>query len=296
MDLGPIPSAGSGLSYDQIAEVLADVALQAGPAIMQVYERADPGARMKPDHSPVCEADERAECLILSALAARLPQWRVVAEESAARGVIPVCGRGFLLVDPLDGTKEFLGRNGEFTVNIALVVDTEPRAGAVYAPALGKLWFGGEHAFACEAKPGTALPGPQERRLLKVRPVPAHGIIALTSRSHLDSETETLLADLNISERQQVGSSLKFCLIAEGGADIYPRFGPTMEWDVAAGEAVLRAAGGRVLSAEGASLCYGKKSESYRNGPFVAWGGITPERALSYTQSRRAGGLTARTH
>jgi 3'(2'),5'-bisphosphate nucleotidase len=296
MDLGPIPSAGSGLSYDKIAEILADVALQAGPAIMHVYERGDPGARIKPDHSPVCEADEVAERVILDALAARLPQWRVIAEESAARGVIPVCGRGFLLVDPLDGTKEFLRRNGEFTVNIALIVDTEPRAGAVYAPALGKLWFGGEHAFACDAKLGAALPPVAERRELKVRSVPEQRIVALTSRSHLDAETEKLLSAMDVSERRQIGSSLKFCLIAEGGADLYPRFSPTMEWDVAAGEAVLRAAGGQVLSAEGVPLCYGKKSESYRNGAFIAWGGISAQRALSYTRPRQAGGLTARTH
>jgi 3'(2'), 5'-bisphosphate nucleotidase len=164
MDLGPIQSARPGLSYDQIAEILADIALQAGPAIMRVYERPDPGARLKRDRSPVCEADELAEQVILDALAVRLPQWRVVAEESASRGVIPVCGRGFLLVDPLDGTKEFLDRNGEFTVNIALIVDGTPRAGAVYAPALGKLWFGGERAFACEAKPGAGGPAAAERR------------------------------------------------------------------------------------------------------------------------------------
>lgn len=296
MDLGPIASARAGLSYDQIAEVLAEVAVQAGPAIMRVYERGDPCARIKADHSPVCEADEAAERLILDALANRLPQWRVIAEESAARGVIPVCGRGFLLVDPLDGTKEFLHRNGEFTVNIALIVDTEPKAGAVYAPAFGKLWFGGEHAYACEAQPGAALPPTKERRELHVRPVPSHGIVALTSRSHLDEETEKLLSHLDVSERRQIGSSLKFCLIAEGGADVYPRFGPTMEWDVAAGEAVLRAAGGQVLSAEGIPLCYGKKSQAYRNGGFIAWGGISAEQALGYTQPGLAGRPIASTH
>jgi 3'(2'), 5'-bisphosphate nucleotidase len=189
MDLGPIPTARPGLSYDQIAEVLADVALQAGPAIMRVYERGDPCARMKPDRSPVCEADELAEQVILDALSVRLPQWRVIAEESASRGVIPICGRGFLLVDPLDGTKEFLGRNGEFTVNIALIVDHTPRAGSVYAPALGKLWFAGERAYACDARPGAPLPAAAHRRELRVRPVPARGIVALTSRSHLEGET-----------------------------------------------------------------------------------------------------------
>jgi 3'(2'), 5'-bisphosphate nucleotidase len=286
MDLGPIQSARPGLSYDQIAEILADIALQAGPAIMRVYERPDPGARLKRDRSPVCEADELAEQVILDALAVRLPQWRVVAEESASRGVIPVCGRGFLLVDPLDGTKEFLDRNGEFTVNIALIVDGTARAGAVYAPALGKLWFGGERAFACEAKPGAPLPPEAQRRELHVRPVPSHDVVALTSRSHLDGDTERLLAALPVTERRAIGSSIKFCLIAEGLGDFYPRFGPTMEWDVAAGEAVLRAAGGQVLSPDGEPLQYGKKSEGYRSGAFIAWGGIAPERAAEYVRTR----------
>jgi 3'(2'), 5'-bisphosphate nucleotidase len=285
MDLGPIPTARPGLSYDAIAEILADIALQAGPAIMRVYERGDPGARLKHDRSPVCEADELAEQVILDALSVRLPQWRVIAEESASRGVIPVCGRGFLLVDPLDGTKEFLDRNGEFTVNIALIVDGAPRAGAVYAPVLEKLWFGGEIAYACDAKPGGPLPAAAERRELHVRPVPPRDMVALTSRSHLEKETETLLSALSVSERRAIGSSIKFCLIAEGLGDFYPRFGPTMEWDVAAGEAVLRAAGGQVLSPDGGLLAYGKKSQGYRSGSFMAWGGIDTERAAELVRS-----------
>ncbi|GAC1549836.1 MAG: 3'(2'),5'-bisphosphate nucleotidase CysQ [Beijerinckiaceae bacterium] len=290
MDLSPVArdSSRPGPNFDEIAAILASVALKAGPAIMRVYQRGDPGARIKPDRSPVCEADEIAESIILENLAARLPQWRVVAEESASRGVLPVCGRGFLLVDPLDGTKEFLNRNGEFTVNIALVVDGTPRAGAVYAPALEKLWFGGDRAYACHAKPGDALPAPSEWRELHVRPVPARDVVALTSRQHLESETEELLSHLDVAERRSVGSSLKFCLIAEGVADLYPRFGPTMEWDVAAGEAVLRAAGGRVLSASGEPLHYGKKSEGYRNGAFVAWGKIAKARIAEICACRRA--------
>lgn len=294
MDLGPITQARPGLSYDQIAEILADVALQAGPAIMRVYERGDPGARVKPDRSPVCQADELAEQVILAALAVRLPHWRVIAEESASRGVIPMCGRGFLLVDPLDGTKEFLHRNGEFTVNIALVVDQRPKAGVVYAPALGKLWFGGDHAYGCEAKPGAPLPAAAARRQLHARPVPAHDMIALTSRSHFEEEAEALLSSLPLKQRRPVGSSVKFCLIAEGEGDLYPRFGPTMEWDVAAGEAILRAAGGQVLSPEGEPLCYGKKSDGYRNGSFIAWGGIDPRRAADYVRLPAAAAAMAK--
>jgi 3'(2'),5'-bisphosphate nucleotidase len=261
---------------------------------MRVYERGDPCARLKDDRSPVCEADELAEHVILDALSVRLPQWRVIAEESASRGVIPICGRGFLLVDPLDGTKEFLDRNGEFTVNIALIVDGTPRAGAVYAPALGKLWFGGERAYACEAKPGASVPAAASRRQLHVRPVPSRDIVALTSRSHLDADTEGLLSALPLRERRAIGSSIKFCLIAEELADFYPRFGPTMEWDVAAGEAVLRAAGGQVLSPSGEDLCYGKKSEGYRSGPFIAWGGVDRERAAKY--ARASAPAAARVH
>jgi len=294
MDLGPISTAPPGLTYDEVAEILADVALQAGPAIMRVYERPDPGARLKQDRSPVCEADELAEQVILNALSVRLPQWRVIAEESASRGVIPACGRGFLLVDPLDGTKEFLDRNGEFTVNIALIIDGTPQAGAVYAPALGKIWFGGEHACACEAKPGAALPRPADRRKVHARPVPQRDIVALTSRSHLEEDTEALLSALPVGERRAIGSSIKFCLIAEGVGDLYPRFGPTMEWDVAAGEAVLKAAGGRVLAPDGEPLCYGKKSAGYRSGPFIAWGGIETERAADLVRS--AAGAPARLH
>jgi 3'-phosphoadenosine 5'-phosphosulfate (PAPS) 3'-phosphatase len=147
-----------------------------------------------------------------------------------------------------------------------------PRAGAVFAPAINNLWMAGSQAYACEIEPGAALPPVSARRAIHVRPAPSHGLTALASRSHADRETEAFLATLPVAECISAGSSLKFCLVAEGKADVYPRFGPTMEWDTAAGDAILRAAGGVVLDQTGAPLLYGKAGVQYRNGPFVAWG------------------------
>ncbi|MCB1541832.1 MAG: 3'(2'),5'-bisphosphate nucleotidase CysQ [Rhodoblastus sp.] len=256
---------------DALARAFAGMALSAGQAIMDVYAGACV-ARQKADASPVTEADERAEAVILAQLAAAFPHLPVIAEESVARGLAPACGARFILVDPLDGTREFLARNGEFTVNIALIDTGVPVAGVVYAPALDKLWLGGANAWTCAAAPGSALPPAADWRRIAARAPGPDGLVALCSRSHGDASTEEFLAGHKIARRVNAGSSLKFCLIAEGEADVYPRFGPTMEWDVAAGEAVLRAAGGRVLTPAGAPLRYGKSDEGFRNGAFVAWG------------------------
>ncbi len=256
---------------DAAAQAFARIALAAGQAVMEVYA-GECAARVKADSSPVTEADVRAEAVILARLAAEFPGLPVVAEESAARGVVPLCGSRFILVDPLDGTREFLARNDEFTVNIALIDRGVPVAGVVYAPALSKLWFGGAAAWSCAATPGGDLPPASAWRKISARKPPAEGLVALCSRSHGDAGTEAFLAGHKIVGRVNAGSSLKFCLIAQGEADVYPRFGPTMEWDIAAGEAVLRAAGGRVLTPEGEALGYGKAAEGFRNGFFVAWG------------------------
>lgn len=257
--------------YREIAEIFAELTLEAALPVMAVYN-CDSHARRKADQSFVCDADERAETVILAGLAQRCAGIPVIAEEAAARGEKPSCGRAFILVDPVDGTREFLHRNGEFTINIALIVDGVPRAGAVYAPAIGQLWMAGTEAYACDVAPGDAIPPLVSRREIKARRAPAAGLTALASRSHCDVETERFLASLPVAGRRSAGSSLKFCLIAEGDADVYPRFGPTMEWDTAAGDAVLRAAGGSVLDPSGAPLLYGKRDAQYRNGPFVAWG------------------------
>ncbi|WP_135465806.1 3'(2'),5'-bisphosphate nucleotidase CysQ [Crenalkalicoccus roseus] len=259
---------------DPALRSLAGLALAAGAAILRIYA-APAEATRKADGSPLTAADLAAEAVIAEGLARHFPDLPVLSEEAApAAAGLGAAGEAFLLVDPLDGTREFLGRNGEFTVNIALIREGRPRLGVVHAPALGRLWLGraGAGAEVVEVAPGGSLAG-APRRPIRVRPRPAAGLVAVASRSHLDAETERFLATLPVTERRSIGSSLKFCLIAEGEADVYPRFGPTMEWDTAAGQAVLEAAGGRVTTPEGAPLGYGKAAAGYRNGPFIAWGG-----------------------
>jgi 3'(2'),5'-bisphosphate nucleotidase len=269
--LAGAPDGGAPIDQDAIADIFAEIALEAAVAVMAVYA-SDSHARRKPDKSPVCDADEYAEAIILERLAERLPSFPVLAEEAAANGKKTVAGTTFILVDPVDGTLEFLNHNGEFTINIGLIVDGAPLAGVVYAPALGQLWIGGATATSCTVAPGAALPPRGQRREIHVRAAPSEGLTALESRSHSDPETEAFLAQLPIRERRTAGSSLKFCAVAEGDADVYPRFGQTMEWDTAAGDAVLRAAGGIVLDGEHHPLRYGKAGAQFRNGPFVAWG------------------------
>jgi 3'(2'), 5'-bisphosphate nucleotidase len=258
---------------NEIAVFLAEAAVAAGPAVMDVYEHGG-DVQAKGDGSPVTLADQRAEAIVCDRLARAVPPMPVVAEESTAAGAPVTTGERFLLVDPLDGTKEFIARNGEFTINVALVEKGKPIAGAVYAPARGRLWFGGDQAFVCEAAVGASLPERHMWRPIHARRAPG-ALVVMASRSHGDSQTEAFLQRLPIAERQSRGSSLKFCVIAEGLADVYPRFGPTMEWDTAAGDAVLRAAGGVVLDHSGAPLAYGKTASGLRNGAFVAWGDET---------------------
>ena len=243
-------------SRDEIALFLAKAALAAGPAVMEEYDRGCSVAS-KEDGSPVTSADHRAEAIICECLASLAPMPPVCAEESMAAGAKAQVAERFMLVDPLDGTREFLAGNGEFTINVALIERGAPIAGAVYAPAIGRLWVGGETAFTCEAPPGAELPGQESRRRIRTRSAPT-SLVAFASRSHLDAESDSFLKRLPIGETRFAGSSLKFCLIAEGLGDVYPRFAPTMEWDTAAGDAVLRAAGGGVLDPSGLPLSYGK--------------------------------------
>jgi 3'(2'), 5'-bisphosphate nucleotidase len=260
------PSAGSAAvttDLDHLAREFGRIAREAGAVIMSIYA-GEAAARLKDDRSPVTEADEAAEAVILARLADLLPDVPVVAEESVAKGIVPETGERFLLVDPLDGTKEFLSRNGEFTVNIALVEARRPVAGCVYAPAIDALYAAGSHAWRVAGAAETGL---------STRAYPLGGLTALSSRSHPDAQSEAFLASIPVTERREAGSSLKFCRVAEGVADVYPRFGPTMEWDVAAGHAVLAAAGGCVVRPDGSPFLYGKRESGYRNGAFVAWGG-----------------------
>ncbi len=255
---------------DEIALYLAEAAVAAGPAVMEEYGRCE-DARTKPDGSPVTVADRRAEAIICDHLAGAVPPIPMVAEESTSAGKPISVAERFLLIDPLDGTREFIAGNGEFTINIALIERGRPSAGAVYAPAIGRLWLGGDQAFVCEAPVGANPPQIVARRRIHTRLAPG-ALVALASRSHCDPQTEAFLEGLPIAERRSGGSSLKFCLIAEGLADVYPRFAPTMEWDTAAADAVLRAAGGVVFDTSGNPLAYGKIDNQLRNGGFVAWG------------------------
>jgi len=259
------------LDYDSIAEVFAELAVVAGAAVMRFYQN-DSNVRAKADRSPVCDADLAGEAIILAGLAAQLPDIPVVSEEAACAGAKTKLSDAFILVDPVDGTREFLAGKDEFTVNIGLIVHGVPKAGVVYAPALEQMWMAGEQALCFTVAPGAKLPPPERRRLIHVRHPEADGLIALTSWSHTDPRTTSFLAKLPVKERRLIGSSLKFCAIADGTADIYPRYGATMEWDTAAGDAVLRAAGGIVLGRDGQPLRYGKTSSKFLNGSFVAWG------------------------
>ena len=244
-----------------LLEGLATLARQAGAVVMDVYA-TDFAVRGKGDASPVTAADEQAEAVILAGLAQLAPGIPVVAEESVAAGRSPdVSGGRFWLVDPLDGTREFISRNGEFTVNIALIDAGVPVLGVVLAPAVGgpsgRLFAGalGHGAWVEDAQGGT-----QGRRPIHCRAVPAEGLTVVASRSHGDAAAlEAFLAGRRVAQLTNAGSSLKLCLLAEGAADLYPRHGRTMEWDIAAGHAVLAAAGGRVsVMAGGAPLGYGK--------------------------------------
>ncbi|MBR0652921.1 3'(2'),5'-bisphosphate nucleotidase CysQ [Roseomonas terrae] len=246
----------------QLAERFAVIADAAGARVMAVYGTAEATAKI--DGSPVTEADLVAHATILEGLARDCPGIPVVSEEDAAHRT-PDPHEAFILVDPLDGTREFISRNGEFTVNIALIEAGCPVAGVVLAPALDRMWIGAAGAGARMRAAGEAA-----WRTIGCRHPAGDGVVCVASRSHRDADTEAFLAAQAVSGLRSVGSSLKFCLVAEGEADIYPRFGPTMEWDTAAGQAVLEAAGGRVLCPDGTPFRYGKPG--WRNGPFIGWG------------------------
>ncbi len=251
--------------------VLAQIAHSAGKAIMEIYN-SDFSSTLKADQSPVTIADEVAEAIILEQLGKTIP---VIAEEQMAAGLHTQIGDAFYLVDPLDGTKEFISRNGEFTVNIGLIENGHPTKGVVYAPALGELYIGELNNGAFQSKLLVNEPFDAASLIaIHARALPTTGASVLASRSHLDKETETFIAQTKVDKLINAGSSLKFCRIAAGMADLYPRFGRTMEWDTAAGHAVLAAAGGSVTQPNGAAFLYGKAEQSFANGSFIARGKI----------------------
>jgi len=251
-------------------DAIVELSLDAGAAALSIYQE-EFEVEAKIDASPVTEADRLGEEIILRGLRRIAPHIPTLAEEEASKGKIPELGDEFFLVDPLDGTKEFISKTGEFTVNIALVRGGRPVLGVVYAPAIGKLYRGcaKNGASVSLVKDGVAG-APAE---ISCRAAPQDGLVAVASRSHRSPETDEFLATLNIADFAAAGSSLKFCLVAEGLADVYPRLGRTMEWDTGAGQAVLEAAGGRVVEfGADTTLRYGKRERGFDNPHFIAWG------------------------
>lgn len=258
------------MDYTDLMVELRRSAILAGERIMEIYESDDFEVRAKSDDSPVTEADEAADALISARLREVFPDIALVTEEQA--GSHDINARTFLIVDPLDGTKEFVQRRGDFTVNIALVEDGVPVRGVVYAPAKGRLFYttaAGESVE--EAGPfdpetvGAVSP-------INVRSPDNSALFVVASKSHRDAATDEYIGKYAVADLKSAGSSLKFCLVATGEADIYPRLGRTMEWDTAAGHAVLAAAGGRVVTTDGAPLSYAK-NPIFENPYFIAWGG-----------------------
>ncbi|HEU0070642.1 MAG TPA: 3'(2'),5'-bisphosphate nucleotidase CysQ [Alphaproteobacteria bacterium] len=250
-----------------LIDPLAALARRAGDEVMRVYE-AGFTVKAKADDTPVTEADEAAEAVILPRLAELLPGVPAISEEDAAKGNCPpLNGTRFWAVDPLDGTKEFIRRTGEFSVNIGLIDGGRPALGIIYAPVTRMLY--------AATGPGTAFrqADGRPREAIAARTAPADGLVVLASRSHDNYQAlRDKLASLHVRERRKLGSSLKFCLIAEGEADLYLRYGPTSEWDTAAGQAILEAAGGNVTQLDGSAMIYGKAGEKFINPSFVAQG------------------------
>ena len=258
-----------------VLSVLEALALEAGARVMQIF-RAGCAVERKQDASPVTEADHAAEAVILAGLRKAFPHVPCVAEEEVAAGIVPPdLGREFFLIDPLDGTKEFISQRTDFTVNIALVRDGVPEIGVVYAPCRGRLYLG-RPGFAEVMEIGEDhAPGTRRRIAVRAGGTP---LTIVASRSHRTPETDRFIRSVAAAELVSVGSSLKFCLVAAGEADLYPRFGRTMEWDTAAGDAVLRAAGGTTETLDGAPLSYGKRNQpddaDFANPYFIARGRV----------------------
>lgn len=247
------------------------LAISAGAEILAIYA-GDFDVALKADSSPVTQADLRAEAIILAGLSRLAPAIPVIAEEAVSRGQVPDTPGQFFLVDPLDGSREFIARNGEFTVNIALIDNARPSWGIVYAPVQGALWWGhcGKGAYRGQVMDNVIV----EAHEIHVAPIPSGQPRVVGSRSHPDPQVMAYCENLGVSGFLEAGSSLKFCLLAQGDADLYPRFNRTMEWDTAAGDAVLRAAGGAVRTEEGFPLTYGKRGRpgelDFVNPSFVA--------------------------
>jgi 3'(2'), 5'-bisphosphate nucleotidase len=259
--------------YKDFGLYIMAAAQRAGAAIMDIY---GPGmnVRYKADSSPVTDADHASEDILLAALAGLAPDVPVISEEQAATGKLPQTGSLYFVVDPLDGTKEFLKLNDEFSINVGLIAGDKAIFGLIFAPAKADCFItlGPKQAFRCVLQPAH---NPLLEETIEFTPLTGEAanrpFTAIVSRSHLRPETEAFLEQEGNPEREALGSALKFGMLAAGVADVYPRHGPTNEWDTAAGQAILEAAGGSVVTLDGKPFLYGKREQSYKNPPFIAW-------------------------
>lgn len=256
------------MDFDRLVSVMRRLALEAGDRIMQIYDSPDFAVKTKADASPVTEADEAADALISEGLAEAFPQIALVTEEQAASHAQSV--KTFLIVDPLDGTKEFVQRRGDFTVNIAYVENGVPLRGVVYAPAKGRLFYTLADGRSVEELGAFEKETVGEQKPITVSVPDNRALMVVASKSHRDQATDDYIARYAVADMTSAGSSLKFCLVATGEADLYPRLGRTMEWDTAAGDAVLRGAGGEMVRFDDhAPFTYGK--DGFANPFFIAY-------------------------
>ena len=256
------------MTYEDLIPVIRRLALEAGDKIMEIYNADDFDVKVKSDDSPVTEADEAADALISAGLRQAFPDVLLVTEEQSASH--STSGDTFLIVDPLDGTKEFIHRRGDFTVNIALVENGTPTRGVVYAPAKGRMFYTQADGQSVEETGALDKSRPGEITPINVAASDNSALMVVASKSHRDQATDDYINKYNVKDSKSAGSSLKFCLVATGEADIYPRVGRTMEWDTAAGHAVLAGAGGQVVRFDNHEpLLYGK--DGYANPFFIAY-------------------------
>ena len=265
-------TSGSEITADQAARLLDDLTaiVARASAVIRSISADTVARRIKPDSSPVTAADEASEAAILTALARLLPDVPVISEEMSASKAPPALDRSFIVVDPLDGTKEFLAGTDQFTVNLGIVSHGVPIAGIIAAPNRHQIWRGivGRKAERLRLLPDSA----DQAQTIRTRAWPAQGAVAAVSRSHFDPRTDEFLSRLGPLTRNPSGSAIKFCYLAEGAVDVYPRLATVCEWDVAAGHALLVAAGGIVTTPQGTPLPYGRVAENFRVPSFIAWG------------------------
>jgi 3'(2'), 5'-bisphosphate nucleotidase len=276
-----IASGDTRASDIRLLDELSSIVSAAGAAILAA-RAGSLAVRAKPDHSPVTAADHASEAVMLEGISRVLPGVSVVSEEAVSGSPPSNLTGSFVLVDPLDGTRELLAGRDEFTINVAVVTSGRPWLGIIAAPARGILWRGidGECAERLLLAAGAPASAARGRRAIHTRPCPRSGLIAAVSRSHLDARTAALLTRLPTAQRVACGSAVKFCQLAEGAADVYPRLSATCEWDVAAGHAILAAAGGRLITPEGGALTYGRIEAGFRVPGFMAWGDPSAPAAL----------------